>query len=56
VHGAPRAAGAGRIEFARTLEVMWAAGEFNVGYACARLGLRSGFVSKLPDKSVARII
>jgi len=48
--------GHGRIEFARTLEVDVGGGEFNVGYACARLGLRSGFVSKLPDNPVARII
>src|ERR1700677_2238027 len=45
-----------RIEFARTLEVDVGGGEFNVGYACARLGLRGGFVSKLPDNPVARII
>lgn len=48
--------GHGRIEFARTLEVDVGGGEFNVGYACARLGLRSGFVSKLPNNPVARII
>ena len=48
--------GHGRIEFARTLEVDVGGGEFNVAYACARLGLRSGFVSKLPDNPVARVI
>src|SRR5579863_7129504 len=48
--------GHGRIEFARTLEVDVGGGEFNVAYACARLGLRAGFVSKLPDNPVARII
>lgn len=48
--------GHGRIEFAKTLEVDVGGGEFNVGYACARLGLRSGFISKLPDNPVARII
>jgi 2-dehydro-3-deoxygluconokinase len=48
--------GHGRIEFARTLEVDVGGGEFNVGYACARLGLRAGFISKLPDNPVARII
>jgi 2-dehydro-3-deoxygluconokinase len=48
--------GHGRIEFAKTLEVDVGGGEFNVGYACARLGLRTGFISKLPDNSVAKII
>ncbi|MGA2176010.1 MAG: sugar kinase [Verrucomicrobiota bacterium] len=48
--------GHGRIEFARVLEVDVGGGEFNVAYACARLGLRAGFVSKLPDNPVARII
>ncbi len=46
----------GRIEFSKTLEVDVGGGEFNVAYACARLGLRTGFVSKLPDNPVARII
>lgn len=46
----------GRIEFAKTLEVDVGGGEFNVAYACARLGLRAGFVSKLPNNPVARII
>lgn len=48
--------GHGRIEFAKTLEVDVGGGEFNVAYACARLGLRTGFASKLPDNLVARII
>jgi 2-dehydro-3-deoxygluconokinase len=48
--------GHGRIEFAKVLEVDVGGGEFNVAYACARLGLRSGFISKLPDNPVARII
>src|SRR3984885_5910474 len=48
--------GHGRIEFAKTLEVDVGGGEFNVSYACARLGLRAGFISKLPDNLVARII
>jgi len=48
--------GHGRIEFAKTLEVDVGGGEFNVAYACARLGLRAGFVSKLPDNPVAKII
>ena len=48
--------GHGRIEFAKTLEVDVGGGEFNVAYACARLGMRGGFLSKLPDNYVARII
>src|SRR5580692_2765343 len=48
--------GHGRIEFAKSFEVDVGGGEFNVAYACARLGLRCGFVSKLPDNPVARII
>ena len=48
--------GHGRIEFAKTLEVDVGGGEFNVAYACARLGLRTGFLSKLPDNPVAAII
>lgn len=48
--------GHGRIEFTRTFEVDVGGGEFNVAYACARLGLRAGFLSKLPDNPVGRII
>lgn len=48
--------GHGRIEFARALEVDVGGGEFNVAYACTRLGLRGGFISKLPDNPVSRII
>jgi 2-dehydro-3-deoxygluconokinase len=48
--------GHGRIEFAKTLEVDVGGGEFNVAYASARLGLRAGFASKLPDNPAARII
>jgi len=48
--------GHGRIEFSKTLEVDVGGGEFNVAYACARLGLRTGFISKLPDNPMARII
>jgi 2-dehydro-3-deoxygluconokinase len=48
--------GHGRIEFTKTLEVDVGGGEFNVAYAGARLGLRGGFISKLPDNPVARII
>lgn len=48
--------GHGRIEFARSLDVDVGGGEYNVAYACARLGLRGGFISKLPDNPIARII
>lgn len=48
--------GHGRIEFSKTLEVDVGGGEFNVAYACARLGMQTGFVSKLPDNYVAKIV
>src|SRR5688500_7123426 len=48
--------GHGRIEFSKLLEVDVGGGEFNVAYACARLGVRAGFISKLPDNPVAKII
>src|SRR5207248_9001160 len=48
--------GHGRIEFSKVLEVDVGGGEFNMAYACARLGMRTGFVSKLPENYVARII
>jgi 2-dehydro-3-deoxygluconokinase len=48
--------GHGRLEFARQLEVEVGGGEYNVAYAASRLGLRSGFLSKLPDNPIARII
>lgn len=48
--------GHGRIEFSKTLEVDVGGGEFNVSYACSRLGMRAGFVSKLPTNPVASII
>lgn len=48
--------GHGRLEFARTLEVDVGGGDYNVAYACARFGLRAGFVTSLPDNEVARII
>jgi len=48
--------GHGRIEFAKTLEVDVGGGEFNVAYACARLGMKTGFLSKLPDNYVSKIV
>jgi 2-dehydro-3-deoxygluconokinase len=47
--------GHGRIEFAPMLEVAVGGGEFNVAYACTRLGLRGGFISKMPENPVARV-
>jgi 2-dehydro-3-deoxygluconokinase len=48
--------GHGRIEFSPTLEVHVGGGEYNVAYSLARLGLRTGFVSRLVENPVARII
>ena len=56
VHGPPRAARPWTHRICQPLEVDVGGGEFNVAYACARLGLRGGFVSKLPDNPVAKII
>src|SRR5437588_12121359 len=48
--------GHGRVEFANTLEVHVGGGEYNVAYALARLGLRTGFASRLVDNPLGRII
>ena len=48
--------GHGRIEFSPTLEVWVGGGEYNVAYALARLGLRTGFLSRLVDNPVGRIV
>jgi 2-dehydro-3-deoxygluconokinase len=48
--------GHGRIEFANTLEVWVGGGEYNVAYALARLGMRTGFLSRLVDNPVGRIV
>src|SRR5688500_3548179 len=48
--------GHGRIEFANTLEVWVGGGEYNVAYALARLGMRTGFLSRLVDNPVGRIM
>lgn len=45
-----------RIEFARKMDVYVGGGEFNVAYALARLGLRTGWVGGLVDNPVSRII
>ena len=46
----------GRIEFSPILEVWVGGGEYNVAYALARLGLRTGFASRLVDNPVGKII
>lgn len=48
--------GHGRIEFATNLEVWVGGGEYNVAYALARLGLRTGFASRLVDNPLGRLI
>jgi 2-dehydro-3-deoxygluconokinase len=48
--------GHGRIEFSPTLEVWVGGGEYNVAYALARLGMRTGFASRLVDNPVGKII
>jgi 2-dehydro-3-deoxygluconokinase len=48
--------GHGRMEFAPLLEVWVGGGEYNVAYALARLGQRSGFVSRLVDNPLGTII
>jgi 2-dehydro-3-deoxygluconokinase len=48
--------GHGRIEFANTMEIWVGGGEYNVSYALARLGLRTGFLSRLVDNLLGRII
>jgi 2-dehydro-3-deoxygluconokinase len=48
--------GHGRIEFAKSFEVDVGGGEYNVAYACSRLGLRAAFASKLPLNPLAEII
>jgi 2-dehydro-3-deoxygluconokinase len=48
--------GHGRIEFSPTLEVYVGGGEYNVAYALARLGLRTGFASRLVDNPLGHII
>jgi 2-dehydro-3-deoxygluconokinase len=45
-----------RIEFAPLFEAWVGGGEYNVAYAVARMGLRAGWTSRLPDNPVAWII
>lgn len=46
----------GRVEFAPLLEVWVGGGEYNVAYALARLGLRTGWVGGLNDSPMGKII
>lgn len=48
--------GRGRIEFAPALEVWVGGGEYNVAYALARLGLRTGWVGGLNTSPMGRLI
>jgi 2-dehydro-3-deoxygluconokinase len=48
--------GHGRLEFANNLEVWVGGGEYNVAYALARLGMRTGFLSRLVDNPLGRIV
>jgi len=48
--------GHGRIEFSNLLEVFVGGGEYNVAYALARLGLRTGWVGGLVDNPVGAIV
>jgi 2-dehydro-3-deoxygluconokinase len=45
-----------RIEFANTLEVWCGGGEYNVAYALARLGLRTGWVGGLNDAPMGALV
>src|SRR5256885_10273238 len=46
----------GRLEFANALEIWVGGREYNVAYALARLGMRTGFLSRLVDNPIGRII
>jgi len=48
--------GHGRIEFANMLEVWVGGGEYNVAYALSRLGLRTGFASRLVDNPLGQLV
>ena len=48
--------GHGRIEFANTLEVWVGGGEYNVAYALSRLGLRTGWASRMVDNPLGRLV
>jgi len=48
--------GHGRVEFAKKMDVYVGGGEFNVAYALARLGMKTGWVGGLLDNPVSGII
>src|SRR5215510_11465663 len=48
--------GHGRIEFANMLEVWVGGGEYNVAYALSRLGLRTGWASRLVDNPLGQLV
>ena len=48
--------GHGRIEFAKLMDIWLGGGEFNATYALARYGLRTGWISALPDNPLGKII
>ncbi|MEX2216998.1 MAG: sugar kinase [Phycisphaeraceae bacterium] len=48
--------GHGRIEFSNSLEVWVGGGEYNVAYALARLGMRTGWVGGLVDNHLGDLI
>ena len=48
--------GHNRIEFTPTFEVFVGGGEYNVSYALARLGLRTGWVGGLVDNPIGAIV
>ncbi len=49
-------AGHQRIEFSNEFEAWVGGGEYNVSYAAARLGLRTGWVSRMVDNPVGHLI
>jgi 2-dehydro-3-deoxygluconokinase len=48
--------GHGRLEFAKMMDVWVGGGEYNATYALSRYGLRTGFISSLPDNQIGKII
>ena len=46
----------GRLEYASNLEVWVGGGEYNVAYALARLGMRTGWASRMVDNPLGRLV